>query len=81
MWREIVVEHPCQREKNWEVLVKVLDGCGLNDRYWIFTAAATNVEYAITVFDTVSEQEWTYDNSLGVASPAVTDIDAFACQP
>jgi hypothetical protein len=28
---------------NWEVMVKVLNGCGLNDRWWVFSAATTNV--------------------------------------
>ncbi len=30
---------------NWEMLVKVLDGCAINDRLWVFAAAATTVEY------------------------------------
>ncbi len=28
---------------NWEVLVKVLDGCASNGRYWILSAGATDV--------------------------------------
>ncbi len=30
---------------NWEMLIKVLDGCAINDRLWVFAAAATTVEY------------------------------------
>ena len=26
-----------------EMMVKVLDGCGINDRFWVFVAAPTNV--------------------------------------
>lgn len=32
--------------------MKVLDGCSINNRYWVFPAAATNVEYTLTVTDT-----------------------------
>lgn len=37
---------------NWELLVKVLDGRALNDHFWVFLAAATNVELTTTVTDT-----------------------------
>ena len=63
---------------NWEVLVKVLDACGLNDRFWLFAAATTDVEYALRVTDTENGSSKTYLNPLGNASPAITDTDAFA---
>ncbi|MEM7588106.1 MAG: YCF48-related protein, partial [Acidobacteriota bacterium] len=43
-------------DDNWELLIKVLDGCAINDRFWVFAAATTNVEYTITVTDTLTEQ-------------------------
>ncbi len=66
---------------NVELIVKVLDGCGINGRYWFFAAAATNVEYTIDVVDTKTGEGWRYDNPLGRASPAVTDTAAFATCP
>ncbi|MEM9552894.1 MAG: hypothetical protein AAGC60_01445 [Acidobacteriota bacterium] len=63
---------------NWELLVKVLDGCALNARLWVFAAATTDVEYTLRVLDTATGLERTYVNALGDASPAVTDTDAFA---
>ncbi len=66
---------------NWELLVKVLDGCGINDHYWVFTAGTTNVEYTVTVTDTESGEVKTYANPLGRAAAAVTDIGAFASCP
>ena len=66
---------------NWELLVKVLDGCGINDRYWVFTAATTNVEYTVTVTDTGTGQVRAYTNPLGQAAQAVTDAGAFATCP
>jgi hypothetical protein len=66
---------------NWEILVKVLDGCAQNDRYWVFAAAATALEYRITVTDTQTGAVREYTNPLGVSSPATTDIEAFASCP
>jgi hypothetical protein len=67
---------------NWEVLVKVLDGCSYNDRYWVLMAAATNVEYTVRIEDQVTETVWERTNPLGTMSPAFADIGAFAgCPP
>jgi poly(3-hydroxybutyrate) depolymerase len=66
---------------NWELLVKVLDGCGLNQRVWVFAAATTNVAYTLTVTDTVTGKVKTYQNPAGRAAAAVTDTDAFATCP
>ncbi len=63
---------------NWELLVKVLDGCPLNDRFWVFAAATTNVGTTLRVTDTVSGQRQVYVNPLGTPSAAVTDTAAFA---
>ena len=65
-------------EDNWELLVKVLDGCALNGHFWVFAAATTNVEYRLVVTDTAKGETKTYTNPLGVASPATTDTAAFA---
>lgn len=66
---------------NWELMVKVLDGCAVNDRIWVFGAATTDVAYEITVTDTVTGAVRTYTNELGEASPAITDADAFPACP
>ena len=66
---------------NWEILVKVLDGCAVNDRFWVFGAAATDIEYTITVTDTNRGEVWTYTNPLGTASAAINDTNAFATCP
>jgi hypothetical protein len=66
---------------NWEMLVKVLRGCPVNNHYWVFSAATTNVEYTLRVTDTETGtvKEWT--NPLGASSPAITDTQAFATCP
>lgn len=66
---------------NFEVMIKVLDACGFNNRYWVFYAALTNVEFEITVDDTFTGTRKTYRNSLGVSAPAVTDTNAFETCP
>ncbi|MCP3963713.1 MAG: hypothetical protein GY719_38240 [bacterium] len=64
-------------EDNWEMLIKVLDGCALNDRFWVFAAATTDVEYTLRVTDTAIGAIREYFNPLGTASPAITDAAAF----
>ena len=64
---------------NWELLAKVLDGCGLNQHFWFIGAATTNVEYTITLTDTQTGEVQTYFNPLGNPSPAILDIEAFGC--
>jgi hypothetical protein len=66
---------------NWEIMVKALNGCGLNDRFWIFSAATTNVFYRMEVFDVVAGQQKIYFNYPGPPAPAVTDVNAFATCP
>jgi hypothetical protein len=66
---------------NWELLVKVLNGCGVNGHYWVFGAAATDVAYTIQVTDTQTGEIKTYTNPLGTSSPAITDTAAFGACP
>lgn len=63
------------------LLVKVIDGCGLNDRYWVFVAGTTNVEWTLDVRDVRTDQVKTNTNPLGVHSTATTDTEAFATCP
>ena len=64
---------------NWEIQAKVLDGCAINGHYWFFAAATTDVGYELTVRDRQANREKVYRNPVGRASPAITDIGAFAC--
>ncbi len=66
---------------NWEMLVKVLDGCTVNDRYWVFFAAVTNVEFTLTVTDSTTGATKTYVNPQGSSADSITDTDAFAACP
>ncbi|MCP3994390.1 MAG: hypothetical protein GY722_04890 [bacterium] len=66
---------------NWEMLVKVLDGCGINNHFWVFAAATTNVEYTLRVRDTETGAVKEYFNPLGTAAAAITDTSAFDSCP
>lgn len=66
---------------NWEVMAKVIDACGLNDKYWLFSAATTNVFYRLDVIDVRAGVQKIYFNYPGPPAPAVTDVNAFATCP
>ncbi len=63
---------------NWEVLVKVLDGCAVDGRHWVFSAATTDVRYEMTVTDTLgASPPKVYINELDRPAVALTDTSAF----
>jgi hypothetical protein len=65
---------------NVEVVLKVLDGRGLNDNWWVFYGALSTVEYVITVTDTESGATRTYVNPSGTLA-SVADTSAIRDQP
>ena len=50
---------------NLELIVKVVDGRRVNEHFWFFYGALTNVGYRITVTDLVTGDERRYDNPPG----------------
>jgi Concanavalin A-like lectin/glucanases superfamily len=66
---------------NWEVMVKSINGCGLNNRHWLFSAATTNVFYRMEVTDVRVGETKIFFNYPGPPAPAVTDTNAFATCP
>ena len=62
---------------NWEILVKVLDGCSINDHHWVYAASTTDLGYSIVVTDTATGAVRVYDNEPGQPAPAITDARAF----
>lgn len=66
---------------NWEVMVKAINGCGLNNRWWVFSAATTNVFYRLEVTDVTMGESKIYFNYPGPPAPAVTDTSALAVCP
>ena len=64
---------------NSEVLVKVLDGCGVNGHWWVFGAAATDLGFEIDVRDTRTGERKRYTNPAGTSPRAISDVSAFRC--
>ena len=63
-------------DTNVELVLKVLDGRGVNGHFWAYYGALSDVRYTITVTDTLTNQSKTYNNPFGrLASRA--DIEAF----
>jgi hypothetical protein len=69
------------QDLNWEIMLKALDACGLNNRWWLFSAATTNVHYRLQVTDVTKGETKIYFNYPGPPAPAVTDTSAFATCP
>ena len=66
---------------NWELMVKVIDGCSFNGYYWVFGAAATDVEYRLSVVDLATGARTEYLNPRGQRSAAIADTSALATCP
>ncbi len=66
-------------QKNPEILVKILNGCAINDHYWAYISAGTNVGFTVKVLDTATASfTKTYTNTdLTMALP-IQDTSALA---
>ncbi len=62
-------------ESNIELAVKVIDGRAVNDRFWVFSGALTDVEFTVTVTDTLGNSTKSYEN--GEPLCGIADVDAF----
>lgn len=63
-------------EDNLELMVKVIDGTSVNGHFWFFSGALSNVEYTITVTDTITGAERRYENPQGRLRSRA-DVEAF----
>ena len=66
---------------NFEILVKMVEGCEENGHYWVFAAGTTDVEHLLEVTDLATGEIFLAANPLGQASSAVTAVTAFATCP
>jgi hypothetical protein len=66
-------------QDNPEILVKVLNGCAINHKFWVFLTAGTNVGFTVRVKDTLTSASNTYVNADNVAAVPVQDTSAFPC--
>jgi hypothetical protein len=66
---------------NVEAVVKVLNACSFNNRYWVFAGGLTDVRTVITVTDTQRNAVRTYINPQGTPYQPIQDTSAFATCP
>ncbi len=66
---------------NVEMVVKVLNGCGFNQRYWVFAGGLTNVKVTLTVTDMSNGTVKVYTNPINTPFQPIQDTGAFATCP
>jgi hypothetical protein len=66
---------------NVEAVIKVLNACPVNNRYWVFAGGLTNVRTLITVTDTLRNSTKIYVNPQGTPFQPIQDTSAFATCP
>jgi hypothetical protein len=66
---------------NVEVVVKVLDGCGVTDHFWVYAGGLTDLGITMTVTDVERDVAKTYQNVLGTPWTTLTDVQALDSCP
>lgn len=66
---------------NVEAVVKVLKGCGTNNRFWVFAGGLTDLRVELTVTDTRNGAVKRYTNPQGRPFAPIQDTSAFAGCP
>ena len=64
---------------NAEVLVKVLDGCAINQHRWVFVAPVTTLAFNLSIEGPGGGTPWTHENRLDQTAAAKSDLKGFAC--
>lgn len=67
---------------NIEMMVKVIDGCALNQRYWVFAGGLTNIEVTLVVESHLPGQRTgrkTFVNPQNKPFQPIQSTDAFSC--
>ncbi|MES1239990.1 MAG: CSLREA domain-containing protein [Acidobacteriota bacterium] len=66
--------------QNLELTVKVIDGCTLNDRFWVFTSGLTDRGVDLRVEDLYTGKAWTHSHPAGTTYGPRLDTSALdAC--
>ena len=59
-----------------ETIVRIINGVGINDKYWIYVTGFSNNEYTVSVTDTKTCKTWTRTNPFNTFG-IITDQQAF----
>ncbi|HSS48694.1 MAG TPA: hypothetical protein VLX28_07090, partial [Thermoanaerobaculia bacterium] len=66
---------------NVEMIIKVLNACTFNQKFWVYAGGLTDVETTIHVTDTMTGASRTYMNPQGTAFRPIQDSSAFGTCP
>ncbi len=66
---------------NVEAVIKVIDACTFNQRFWVYAGGLTDVAVTLTVTDTKNGTFKTYQNPQGAKFQPIQDSSAFATCP
>jgi hypothetical protein len=67
-------------EANPEMVLKILDGCIVNDHYWLYASAGTSVGMTITIVDNLlGGDPKVYVNPDLTPAPPLQDVNALPC--
>jgi hypothetical protein len=64
---------------NIEMILKILNGCGLNGKWWVFGGGLTDVGVTIKVTDTVTGTVQSFSSTKGHLFQPFAATSAFAC--
>ena len=64
---------------NIEVLLKMINACSFNQKFWVYAGGTTDVGVNITVTDSQNGAIKTYTNVRGTKFVTITDGSAFSC--
>ena len=64
---------------NIEVLLKMINACSFNQKFWVYAGGTTDVGVNITVTDSQTGAIKTYNNVRGTKFVTITDGSAFSC--
>jgi len=66
---------------NVEAVIKVINACSYNNRFWVYAGGLTDVKVDITVTDTATGVPKVYHNPLGAPFQPIQDSSALATCP
>ncbi len=66
---------------NVEAVVKVINACTFNQRFWVYAGGLTDVQVTLKVTDTATGAVKTYTNPQGAKFQPIQDSSAFATCP
>jgi len=64
---------------NFEMGLKILPACGLNNHFWVFIGGLTNQGWTVNIVDTSNGATRTYSNPLNRLTPTTADTGALSC--